>query len=284
MGCRNRGGAHPYAFLGEHFMFDYLGHFTRAQWNVLMTFVRAERLDISYRILHLDAETTRLKTLRGKLMTCENALGGTSLAGNAGDPGSAGTARITSEGTAQALALKTQLAVTSTYTPNVVGGDKPWMDTAYTFNKLIISDHGVDDLVNAIELQDLKVWILGQIKRRREQLEYKLKKINDRIELIAKEKELLNDVLTPAQGSDYVEGRAVTIEGRFTDPIFKDTSLFVTSNDFRLWPTVPDQSITSGVAGEPKAAQNLLEQQTAGSVSSETAKSSKFSNLNGVGF
>ena len=265
-------------------MFDYLGHFTQAQWNVLILFVRAERIDITFRILHLDAETTRLKTLRGKLMTCENALGGTSLAGNAGDPGSSGTSRITSEGTAQALALKTQLAVTSTNTPNVVGGDKPWMDTAYAPNKLIISDQGTDDLVNAIGIQDLKIWILEQIKRRREQLEYKLKKINDRIELIAKEKELLNDVLVPAQGSDYIESRAVTILGRFTDPVFKDMSLFVTSNDFRLWPKVPDQAVTKGVAGEPKVAQALLEQNVAASTTANTAKSAKLSNLNGAGF
>jgi hypothetical protein len=264
-------------------MFDYLGHFTRAQWNVLMTFVRAERTDITFRILHLDAETTRLKTLRKKLMTCENALGGTSLAGNAGDPGSAGTSRITSAGTTDALTLKTLLGVVSTNTPNVVGGDKPWMDTAYIPNKLIISDGGVDDLTNAIEIQDLKIWISAQIKRRREQLEYKLKKINDRIELIAKEKELLNEVLVPAKGSDYLESRALTVEGRFTDPLFKDESLFETSNDFRLWPQVPDQSIMSTVAGEPKIEQSLAEQQVAAKVSTNVGAQSKNLKLNGFG-
>jgi len=243
-------------------MFDYLGTFTRSQWNVLKSFIIAEKLDISYRLTHLTALQTRLKSLREKLMLADNALGGTSLTGNAGD-----SSTVVSEGTTAAQALIKQLPNQSRYgasIPTVVGGDRPWQDEPISFNKLVISDQGIDDLSNGILVEDLKHWIYEQIKRRKEYIEYKLKKVNDAIEQIEYEKQLLTAIQVTTT-SAYLESRIRTIEGRFMNPNYQNSSLFETAESFRTFPKLPAVASQTEIGLATKS-QSVIDQETTSSV------------------
>jgi len=248
-------------------MFDYQGTFTRAQWNVLRAFVLKEKTDVAYRLIHLTQMQTRLESLRDKLMLADNALGGTSLAGNAGD-----TSIVTSEGTTAANALIGQLPNPTNYgtqVPTVCGGDRPWQDTPLVFNKLVISDQGVDDSSNGIVVEDLKAWIYEQIKRRKEYMEYKLKKVNDAIEQIEYEKQLLTAVQIP-RTSDYLDSRIRTIEGRFMNPNYKNSSLFETAEDFRTFPKLPS-TVSSAEIGAPVKSQSIIDQEASAAVTKNNA-------------
>ncbi len=248
-------------------MFDYQGTFTRAQWAVLRDFVLAEKADITYRLLHLTQVQTRLKSLRDKLMLADNALGGTSLTGNAGD-----ASILTSDGTTSANALIAQLPNPTNYgtnVPTVVGGDRPWQDTPISFIKLVTSDQGVDDGTNGIIVEDLKGWIYEQIKRRKEYMEYKLKKVNDATEQIEYEKQLLIAVQVP-RTSDYIQSKISTIEGRFVNTNYKNSSLFEKAEDFRTFPKLPPTS-SAPETGAPSKSQSVIDQEAAASVTKNNA-------------
>ena len=259
-------------------MFDYQGIFTLDQWNVLKTFVVNEKADILFRKTHLTAEKDRLRELRKNFFKADTAIDGTSLIGNAGDTGSAGTNRIISKGTVDAEAVKAELQpldpprYAANYTPTVMGGDKPWKDDPVTPDKLIISNSGANDASTAIITEDLKVWVLKQIKRRRERFEYKLKKINDKIEQIENEITQLDSVLvsTPEDlFNPYVEGRVNAVQGRFNSFIYKNKSLFLTAADTRLYPIVSDTFSDTGTTGEPSKSQSVISAETDAKTRSE---------------
>lgn len=242
-------------------MFDYQGIFTRAQWTALQSFVTDQKTDIVFRKNHLTKEKDRLKELRKKLFKADTALNGTSLLGNAGDQGSAGTNRIISEGTVDAQTVIADLSPLNPgrflpppagNTPTVMGGDKPWLDDPVIPAKLLLSYGGANDASNAIIVEDLKLWVLKQIKRRRERFEFKLKKICDLIEQIDNEISLLNEVLISKESTDYITSKVQNIEARFGNFAFKDKTLFETAIYTRTFPVVSDTAADSGSIGEPK--------------------------------
>lgn len=274
-------------------MFDYQGIFTRAQWTVLQSFITDQKTDIVFRKNHLTKEKDRLKKLRKKLFKADTALGGTSLLGNAGDQGSAGTNRIISEGTVDAQAVIAELRPLNPTrfppppagnTPTVMGGDKPWKDDPIDPQKLIISNSGGNDASNAIIVEDLKLWVLKQIKRRRERFEYKLKKICDLIEQIESEIDLLDSVLVAKptdKYSDYILGRTRVIEGRFGSFVFKNKTLFETAEDTRTFPVISDTFADADTIGEPSKPQSVISAE----VDAETtAKSAPKKKPQGFGF
>lgn len=240
-------------------MFNYQGIFTRAQWNVVRGEAIWQKPDISLRKLHLQQELTRLKTLRKKLFKADNALSGTSLKGSEGD--GTGASTIISQGTTDAQAVIAELSPLNpagtfgTYTPTVCGGDKPWLDNPVYPAKLMISYAGVNDADNTLIIEDLKVWMLQQIKRQYENTEFKLKKICDLIEQVEDEIALLDSILVSRpteQYNPYIEGRVQAIESRFTNFVYKDKTMFETAIYTRTFPVVSDTAANTGDVGEPK--------------------------------
>ena len=269
-------------------MFNYQGVFTRSQWNVVKGEAIWQKGDITLRKLHLQQEITRLKTLRKKLFKADNALSGTSLKGSEGDGLIANT--IVSEGTTDAQAVIAELTPLNppntfgTYIPTVCGGDKPWLDDPVYPKKLVSSYGGANDADNTLIIEDLKFWMLQQIKRQYEKTEFKLKKICDLIEQLQKEITLLDSILVSLptdQYNPYIEGRVQAIESRFTNFVYKDKTLFETAIYTRVFPSVSDTSTNTGDVGEPKVS---IDQDTAKINSEVQAETTAKPTTKGYGF
>jgi len=174
-------------------MFDQLGTLIKPQWEEIKAFVIQEVQDISARIDHLESEKNRYNTFVKRLQRCDHALGGTSLRGN---PGASFNPSHVNE---KRLNLERQNPVPASGTSNplktgpgeedngtVSGGDLVWLDKPQ-LKKTVKLSGSFDDASTASLVAKIKEPFIAQIRRRRENLEYRLKKILDKVDQIDRE-------------------------------------------------------------------------------------------------
>jgi len=178
-------------------MFDQGGTLIKAQWEEIKAFVIQEVQDISARITHLEAEKNRYNTFLKRLQRCDHALGGTSLRGNPGasfkpnsvDPRRPNIPRenpVPQSGTRDPI----QSGEDETNAGTVGGGDLVWLDKPQLKQKVKLAG-SFDDAATCSLLAKIKNPFTRQIRRRRENLEYRLKKTLDKVFQVEQEIDLL---------------------------------------------------------------------------------------------
>ena len=182
-------------------MFDQLGTLIRPQWDEMLSHIIPGEFgsfdDIQARIEHLRARKVRQESMLSKLQKADDSLGGTSLRGNPGASSQATTANPNPDPSGPP-------------TPTVVGGDLPWLDTPEPKNEL--SPRGaIDDALTSVYVMDIKEPFREPIRRRRENMEMRLKKTKDTIEQIDLEIAMLE------KAQEEIPKMVATVEKQFSE-------------------------------------------------------------------
>ena len=182
-------------------MFDFLGTFERRQWedptDGLHAFVLAAVRDANARLNYLQLEIGRAEKYVAKLVAADDALGGTSKRGNTASlyPSDAVEKRELSDPKRQVPLLK--FLATTRAKPAISGvsfgkeatlggGDHIWLDLPVR-NELVEPGRVFSDQVTGALVEQAKSNLTEVIRRRRENLEFKLKKALDYREQLLRE-------------------------------------------------------------------------------------------------
>jgi len=182
-------------------MFDFLGTFARRQWEEPVDGFRKFLLDalndLNARLNYLQLETVRVERYIAKLMDADGALGGTAHRGN--QAGLFGRTDIAQQAlsdpkrqvptlkflaSASAREALGRIGVVSDGTMS--GGDHIWIDLPLR-NELIEPGRIFTDQVTGALMEQAKAGLFEVIRRRRETLEFKLKKAWDYREQLLRE-------------------------------------------------------------------------------------------------
>jgi len=201
-------------------MFDQQGIWIKRQWDAFKQFLQQVKKDYAYRQTHLEVERIRLLRYLWKLQDVDKQLGGTALDGNPGASYKAGT-------------------------PTECGGDLVWTNDMVLVNLLNrAADTGWDaDIAEMVTT--LKSRHIGQIRRKREHLEYKMKKVLDRIDQLRLQIKHLAILCAKDGGIDSLinmveaEFSAQTQVSSFADKSLRSDEKPVGASDVRTKKEVP---------------------------------------------
>lgn len=164
-------------------MFDQQGIWIRRQWTEFENFVQQAKLDYKARMKHMEAERIRLRRYLSKLQLVDTLWGGTSLRGN---PGASDTSPEDDP------------------VPTQCGGDLAWKDDFVRMNLYHrASGTGWDADIASI-VGTIKYRMIPIIKRRREDLEFEMKKTLDRIDQLRLEIQHLQILSVDGGGFDQL--------------------------------------------------------------------------------
>ena len=211
-------------------MFDFLGTFERRQWedstDGLRAFVLAAVQDANARLNYLKEEIGRVEKYMAKLVEADDALGGTSKRGNTASlyPIDAVQKRELADAKRQVPLLKflattrakpalSGAGVSFAKEATVVGGDHIWLDLPAR-NELIEPGRIFNDQITGALVEQAKSSLTDVIRRRRENLEFKLKKaldyreqlLREFFELTRKKVETDNSLKEASQSAKLSEG------------------------------------------------------------------------------